>query len=86
MTNPSRVLKDIEDLLLRYRLIGGLWVSLGRWSEDGVDIRINKGNQLSVNRGSGLTELAINPVLKNKDKDSPGEKSKSQSMPSHFMF
>lgn len=34
LTYPSRGLEDIEDLLLSDRLVGGLWVGLGRWCED----------------------------------------------------
>lgn len=41
LTHPSRTLKYSEDLLLSDRLVGGLWVGLRRWSEDGVDIGIN---------------------------------------------
>lgn len=40
-THPSRALEDIEDLLLSDGLVGGLWVGLGCWSEDGVDIGID---------------------------------------------
>lgn len=63
LTHPSRTLKYSEDLLLSDRLVGGLWVGLRRWSEDGVDIGINERNQLGVDRGACLTELAIDPIL-----------------------
>ena len=41
MTHPCGALEDIKDFLLSDRLIGGLRVGFGCWSEDGVDIGIN---------------------------------------------
>lgn len=41
LTHPCRALKDVEDLLLSDGLVGGLWVGLGCWSEDGVNVGIN---------------------------------------------
>lgn len=40
-THPGRRLEDIKDLLLRDGLVGGLWVGLRCWGEDGVYIGIN---------------------------------------------
>lgn len=41
LTHPTRTQEDIKDLLLCDWLVGGLWVSLGCWSEDRVDVGIN---------------------------------------------
>lgn len=60
---PRESLENIEDLLLCDRLVGGLWVGFRCRSEDGVNVDINEGKQLRVQRGGGFTELPIDPVL-----------------------
>lgn len=71
-THPSRALKDIEDLLLSNGLVGGLRVGLGCWSEDGVYVGVNQGNQLGVDRSGSLTELPIDPILEDANHDRTG--------------
>lgn len=41
VTHPSTAEEDVEDLLLSDWLVGGLWVGLGRRSEDGVDVGVD---------------------------------------------
>lgn len=60
---PRESLENIQDLLLCDRLVGGLWVGFRGRSEDGVNVDINEGKQLRVQRGGGFTELPIDPVL-----------------------
>lgn len=41
VTYSSRAQEDIKDLLLSDWLVSGLWIGLGCWSEDGIDVGIN---------------------------------------------
>lgn len=63
MSDPRGAQEDAEDLLLRDWLVGGLWVGLGCRSEDGVDVDVDEGDELRVDRGGGLAKLVEDPVL-----------------------
>lgn len=56
-------MKNIQYLLFRDRLVGGLRVGLRCRSKNGVNVDINKRKQLRVERSGGFTELPIDPVL-----------------------
>lgn len=74
LTHPSSALENVQDFLLCDWLVGGLRVGLGCWREDRVDISIDKRNQLGVDGGGCLTELPVDPVLRDKN-ISRGQKS-----------
>lgn len=62
-TDPRKAHEDTEDLLLCDWLVGGFGVGLGCRGENGVDVDIDEGDELRVDRGGRLTKLPKDPVL-----------------------
>lgn len=70
-TNPGQALEDAQDLLLCDWLVGGLGVGLGGWRKNGVDVDVDEGQKLCVERRGRLAQLSEDPVLRVKTGHGP---------------
>lgn len=63
VTDPRGTDEDTKDFLLCDWLVGGFGVGLGCRGEDGVDVDVDKRDELSVDGGGRLAKLPKDPVL-----------------------